>query len=193
LQACALKGEVIFAVGVGPGVSPFQINQIATDLPGRQTAFLINDFDELSGLVNLILAQMSPLSLNQLRLALPDQCTVTLTVDLAGDWNFDSWTVQPGVNHFEALVDTLRGERTETVEWIGLLPCPSICGDMTGDAFVGLGDVAAFQRCFGTFQYDAPDCACGDLNGDAVIDLDDWTAFQAVWASPTLNHPPDCP
>ncbi len=45
-------GATLFAIGVGPSVIENEIESIATDISGVQTAFFVPDFDSLSGILD---------------------------------------------------------------------------------------------------------------------------------------------
>jgi len=192
LETAQFRRHVIFAIGVDIYVNLAYVQQIATPLPNRQTAFYEEDFLSLGNLVDLILNQLHPLNVNTVDITLPDGGHPVTLVDPTGHWSVQDWAMLPGENVFTAHIETLYGPKTETLTLIGKYPCNAACGDVNGDLAIDLRDIAAFQRCFGHAQYIDEECACADLNGDIAISFDDWSALLSAWESPTENHPPNC-
>lgn len=193
IQATKQFGHVVFAIGVGSDVNPGEIQAIATDIPGVQTAFFAGGFAELAQVREALFMAAGSEDIDIVRGQLPDGSDFGVLVDPAGEFVIPDWVILPGENLFSARIGTLYGERTASLTLIGLYPCSSVCGDLNGDGRVDLRDVAEMQLCFGGRQWASPICACADLDGDTRIDLSDHAAFVSALQSPSKNAPPDCP
>jgi hypothetical protein len=194
LEAAAFHGQTIFAVGVGSwvGIIP-ELDLIATDVPGVQTNFRVNDFAALETILNNLFATLGGINVYTVDITRPDESQPATVVDVNGAFALSPWSILPGENTFMARINTLYGEKTASLTLIGVYPCANRCGDLTGDGAADLRDVAVFQNCFGGPSYSSAACACSDLNGDTRIDLFDHAALVAALQSPTQNAPPDCP
>jgi len=193
LEAAAFHGQTIFAVGVGSwvGIIP-EIDQIATDVPGVQTNFRVDNFAALETILNSLFATLGGINVYTVDITMPDGSRPATLVDENGVFTLRPWSMLPGENTFTAWINTLYGEKTASLTLLGVYPCGNTCGDLTGDGAVDLRDVAAFQRCFGGPSYSAPACACSDLNGSVGVDLADFAPLRSLLGQTTANHPPDC-
>jgi uncharacterized protein YegL len=73
VDAAQAAGITMLAIGVGPSVSNAQINFIASDIPGVQTAFFTTDFDQLSTIIGALTAAIVS----------PGSTNVTVDIDVA--------------------------------------------------------------------------------------------------------------
>jgi len=192
LAAAAFHGLTLFAIGIGDA-SINEINQIATDIPGVQTAFTVNDFTQLSTILNAIVLGAGLGNVTKVHIVLPDETEVLAPIGADRQFAAPNWTVLPGENLFTANIPNPYVEETAFLHLVGVYACRSSCGDLTGDESVNLRDAAAFMVCFGGRSWDSAVCGCADLQGDTRIDLLDFAAFRSNLDSPSENSPPNCP
>lgn len=191
LAAAGNYGHVLLGVGVGD-VNLSDIQLIATDIPGVQTAFLVSGYNSIGTILNSILIAAGSNNMGTIPLILPDGSETSAVVGPTGFFIIEDWPMLPGENIFEATITTVFGPLTATRTLIGNFPCKSICGDLTGDGAVNLLDVSESMLCFTKDSWDSPVCGCADLNGDLTVDLADHALFVGSLLTPTSNVPPHC-
>jgi len=198
LEAAAFHGITIFAIGVGGAVLDTEIERIASDVPGVQTAYYAFDFTFLQTVIlnALFIGLAGPYGANNVYtvdLTLPDGADAVALVDPTGNFTVPQWAIMPGENRFTARIGTYFGPKTASLRLTGVYPCEATCGDLNGDGSVNLRDFAQFTSCFFGRSWHSPVCGCGDLNGDTRIDMADFAAMIAALENPAKTVPPDCP
>ncbi len=71
--------------------------------------------------------------------------------------------------------------------------CDCVCGDLTGDNQIDLGDFATLAVCFGSTVANPTACSlvetrCSDLNGDGQVDLGDFATFAVIFNTPPAQE-----
>jgi alpha-tubulin suppressor-like RCC1 family protein len=108
IQAAQASATLI-AVGVGPQVSASQIDFIASDIPGVQTAFFVADFQTLSLVLNQLAVSIEPGIRNLLVSLVP-----SLPVVPAGPFNATAGNISSNGGTISWVFSTL-GANTETL------------------------------------------------------------------------------
>lgn len=190
LGAAAFHGQTIVAIGVGDA-NFNQINQIATDIPGVQTAFYVSDFNQLSSILNAIVLVTGNGTATAVEITQPDGTDTLVPIGADGHFTLSGWSMVPGDNLFVGRIPTPYGELTASLNLVGV--CPLACGDLNSDGYINLRDYSEFLQCFGSRSWESSACACGDLQGDTQIDLLDHAALSvAIQTAPEASSPA-CP
>ena len=190
LQAADFYGQTIVAVGVGEA-NFNEINQIATDISGVQTAYYASNFDQLSQLLNSIIFVTGSGTATAVEITLPDGTTELAPVNSSGNFSLGGWRIIPGDNLFTGRIPSPYGDLTATLTLMGV--CSDGCGDLNASGAVDLRDIAEFTNCFGHRSWESPACACGDLQGDTRIDLLDYGAMTESLQKSPNGSSPNCP
>jgi hypothetical protein len=105
----------------------------------------------------------------------PSGTPVTLTANAEPGWYFDHWEGDlEGSENPDTLV--MDGDKTVTAVFV-----PECWGDLDGDGYVDLGDLAQLLA-----HYGMPGGATyedGDLDGDGDVDLSDLSILLSVYGT----------
>lgn len=133
IAASEASGITLIGVGVGPIPDAATINDIASDRPDMQTAFMTPDYDGIKAALDSVILQ-------SVTVELPDGSQIDVTLSTSRDFQLDEWVIQPGNNTF-----TVRGTRFDGTQGQATLTLVGVPEPATL-AMLALGGLFIFRR-----------------------------------------------